>query len=36
MRSSRLIDGVVWDGSDPAAYADSFSVRAPVPALDVA
>jgi nitrate/nitrite transport system substrate-binding protein len=36
MRSSRLIDDVVWDGSDPAAYADSFSVRAPVPALDVA
>lgn len=31
MRSSRLIDGVVWDGSDPAAYADGFAVRsAPV------
>ena len=28
MRSSRLIDGVVWDGSDPVRYADSFPVRA--------
>ncbi len=28
MRSSRLIDGVAWDGSDPAAYADGFKVRA--------
>ena len=28
MRSSRLIDGVCWDGSDPQGYADSFSVRA--------
>jgi nitrate/nitrite transport system substrate-binding protein len=28
MRSSRLMDGVVWDGSDPATYADSFSIRA--------
>ncbi|MBX3606049.1 MAG: ABC transporter substrate-binding protein [Piscinibacter sp.] len=36
LRSSRLIDGAVWDGTQPASYADSFSVRAPVPALDVA
>ncbi len=28
MRSSKLIDGVVWDGKDPARYADSFTVRA--------
>jgi nitrate/nitrite transport system substrate-binding protein len=28
MRSSKLIDGVVWDGKDPKAYADSFKVRA--------
>ncbi|WP_295548379.1 CmpA/NrtA family ABC transporter substrate-binding protein [uncultured Pseudacidovorax sp.] len=28
MRSSRLIDGVVWDGKEPAKYADSFKVRA--------
>ena len=28
MRSSRLIDGVVWDGKDPAKYADSFKIRA--------
>ena len=27
MRSSKLIDGVVWDGKDPKAYADSFKVR---------
>lgn len=27
-RSSKLIDGVVWDGSNPAAYADGFKVRA--------
>lgn len=26
--SSRLIDGVTWDGSDPAAYADGFAIRA--------
>ena len=34
MRSSTLIDGVVWDGSDPQAYADAFAIRAqtPVPA----
>lgn len=29
MRSSVLIDGVTWDGSDPAAYADRFAIRAP-------
>lgn len=28
MRSSKLIDGVVWDGKDPKAYANSFKVRA--------
>ena len=28
MRSSKLIDGVVWDGKEPAKYADSFKVRA--------
>ena len=28
MRSSKFMDGVVWDGKDPAKYADSFKVRA--------
>jgi nitrate/nitrite transport system substrate-binding protein len=28
MRSSKLIDGVVWDGKDPAKYADGFKLRA--------
>lgn len=28
MRSSVLIDGVRWDGSDPAGYADSFAIKA--------
>ncbi len=28
MRSSKLIDGVVWDGKDPTRYADSFKVKA--------
>ena len=28
MRSSVLIDGKLWDGSDPAAYAASFSASA--------
>ena len=28
MRSSKLIDGVVWDGSNPAKYADGFKIRA--------
>ena len=28
MRSSKLIDGVVWDGKDPAKYADGFKAQA--------
>ena len=28
MRTSRLIDGVVWDGRNPRQYADSFKVQA--------
>ncbi len=28
LRTSKLIDGVVWDGKDPAKYADSFKIRA--------
>ncbi|RZT89244.1 nitrate/nitrite transport system substrate-binding protein [Azospira oryzae] len=28
LRSSKLIDGVVWDGKDPKKYAASFKVRA--------
>jgi nitrate/nitrite transport system substrate-binding protein len=28
MRSSQLIDGKVWDGSDPQAYAHSFKLHA--------
>jgi len=28
MRTSKLIDGVVWDGKDPKAYADSFKIKA--------
>jgi len=27
MRSSKLIDGKVWDGSNPAQYADSFAIK---------
>jgi nitrate/nitrite transport system substrate-binding protein len=27
MRRSTLIDGVVWDGSDPAAYARGFTIK---------
>ena len=27
MRSSKLIDGIVWDGKDPKKYADGFKVR---------
>jgi len=27
-RSSKLIDGVTWDGKDPKAYAASFKIRA--------
>jgi nitrate/nitrite transport system substrate-binding protein len=28
MRSSKLLDGVVWDGRDPKKYAGSFPVSA--------
>ena len=28
MRTSKMIDGVVWDGKDPKKYADSFKVNA--------
>jgi len=28
MRSSKLMDGVVWDGKDPAKYADGFKIKA--------
>jgi len=28
MRSSKLLDGVLWDGKDPAKYADAFKIRA--------
>ncbi|MGZ3236737.1 MAG: ABC transporter substrate-binding protein [Burkholderiaceae bacterium] len=28
MRSSKLIDGVTWDGKDPAKYADGFKIKA--------
>ena len=28
LRKSTLIDGVAWDGKDPAKYADSFKIRA--------
>ncbi len=28
MRSHKLIDGVVWDGKDPAKYADGFQLKA--------
>ena len=27
MRTSKLVDGVVWDGKDPKAYASSFKIR---------
>lgn len=27
LRSSKLMDGVVWDGKDPRKYADSFAVK---------
>lgn len=27
MRSARLLDGVIWDGSDPAGYAAAFAIR---------
>ena len=28
MRTSKLIDGVAWDGKDPKKYADSFAIKA--------
>ncbi|MDL5033521.1 CmpA/NrtA family ABC transporter substrate-binding protein [Pelomonas sp. APW6] len=28
MRSSKLIDGTVWEGKDPARYADGFKLKA--------
>ncbi len=28
MRSSKLMDGIVWDGSNPAAYASAFKIKA--------
>ncbi len=28
MRSAKLIDGIVWDGKDPAKYADGFRIKA--------
>ncbi|RZS84169.1 CmpA/NrtA family ABC transporter substrate-binding protein [Pigmentiphaga kullae] len=28
MRSSKLVDGIVWDGKNPAAYADGFKINA--------
>ena len=28
MRSSKLMDGVVWDGKEPKKYADSFKIHA--------
>jgi nitrate/nitrite transport system substrate-binding protein len=28
LRTSKLIDGLLWDGKDPAKYADSFKVKA--------
>jgi nitrate/nitrite transport system substrate-binding protein len=28
MRSAKLIDGVVWDGKNPKAYADAFKIKA--------
>jgi nitrate/nitrite transport system substrate-binding protein len=27
LRSSKMLDGVVWDGSNPAKYADSFKIK---------
>ena len=27
MRSSKLVDGTVWDGKDPAKYADGFKLK---------
>jgi nitrate/nitrite transport system substrate-binding protein len=36
MRNNQLIDGKVWDGSDPAAYARSFTLHALADAAPVA
>ena len=30
MRSSKLMDGVVWDGKDPKKYAESFAIKSSV------
>jgi hypothetical protein len=27
MRTSKLMDGTVWDGKNPAAYAQSFKIK---------
>jgi nitrate/nitrite transport system substrate-binding protein len=27
MRSTKLMDGVVWDGKDPKKYADGFKIK---------
>lgn len=29
LRTSRLLDGIVWDGSDPAGYASGFAISKP-------
>jgi nitrate/nitrite transport system substrate-binding protein len=36
MRSSQLIDGKVWDGSDPVGYAHGFKLHALTDAEPVA
>jgi nitrate/nitrite transport system substrate-binding protein len=28
LRTSKLMDGVVWDGKDPKKYADGFKIHA--------
>ena len=33
MRSAKLIDGVVWDGRNPAQYADGFKIKALKPSI---
>ena len=30
MRTSKLMDGVVWDGKDPKKYADGFAIKSSV------
>jgi nitrate/nitrite transport system substrate-binding protein len=27
LRTSKMIDGVVWDGKDPKKYADGFAIK---------